>query len=107
MNVADRRVRRALLLEAERIGAEAARSAGGDSITGKHAEMLAFARLANTVWATALAGERWAVEFVRDSIDGRPHQSHSVDGDGEGGAIKTLHEIVLRAIDAVDGRPAA
>ena len=40
-----------------------------------------------------------------DRMYGKPHQAVSVDGDGEGGAIKTLSEIVLRAVDATDGRP--
>lgn len=46
----------------------------------------------------------------RDLFDrayGKAHQAVSIDGDGEGGPVKTLNEIVLRAVDATDGRPAS
>lgn len=42
-----------------------------------------------------------------DRLWGKPHQSVAVDGDGEGGPIKTLNEVILRAVDAVNDRPAA
>ena len=47
-----------------------------------------------------------AFDSIRDSIDGKPAQSVAIDGDGEGGPIKTLSEVLLRAVDATYDRPA-
>ena len=42
-----------------------------------------------------------------DRLWGKPHQAVAIDGDGEGGPVKTLSEVILRAVDAVNDRPAA
>lgn len=38
-------------------------------------------------------GDKWAIEEIGDRVDGKPHQSVSHDGDGEGGAIRHNHTI--------------
>lgn len=47
-------------------------------------------------------GDRWALEEIGDRIDGKPHQSVSHDGDGEGGAIQHNH-----TVEWVNGKPPA
>lgn len=37
---------------------------------------------------------------LADRLDGKAAQSVTVDGDGEGGAVKLVTEIVIRGIDA-------
>lgn len=59
------------------------------------------------VFSEAQAGNMQAAGLIFDRVEGKAPQAMSVDGDGEGGAIKTLSEIVLRAVDAADGRPAS
>lgn len=44
---------------------------------------------------------------LMDRMWGKPHQAVAIDGDGEGGPVKTLSEVILRAVDAVNDRPAA
>ena len=75
MRVDDKRIRRALIREAERRGALLAQAAGESQIAASHAEALAFTELAAKVWTVACDGERWAVEFIRDSIDGKPKET--------------------------------
>lgn len=53
----------------------------------------------------AVNGEQWAIKELGDRLDGKPHQSVAVDGDGEGGPIKTVSEVLLRAVDATHDRP--
>lgn len=45
------------------------------------------------------AGEPWAHQFVRDTLDGKPAQALAVSGDGEGGPIinKVTVEFVNKA----------
>lgn len=38
-------------------------------------------RMVRKVWNLAEEGERWAVEFVRDTIDGKPAQQLTHSGD--------------------------
>jgi hypothetical protein len=42
---------------------------------------------ADKLVALALEGDKWALEELGDRIDGKPHQSVQVDGDGEGGPV--------------------
>jgi len=43
---------------------------------------LAFQSVARVVWNFALGGERWAIEFLRDTMDGKPKQQMDVDYQG-------------------------
>jgi hypothetical protein len=56
--------------------------------------------LADKLLDLVAAGDLAALKEFGDRLDGKPAQSVSVDGDGEGGPIKTLNEIVIRAVDA-------
>lgn len=47
----------------------------------------------------ALAGEQWALIELGNRIDGKSAQSLTVGGD-EDNPIKTVSEIILRAVDA-------
>jgi hypothetical protein len=57
--------------------------------------------LADQIVAQAAAGEAWALKEVGDRLDGKPAQS--IGGDPDGDPIRTLSEIVIRAVDATDG----
>ncbi len=57
-------------------------------------------RVAEVLVREAMKGERWAIEEIGNRFDGKPAQSVTVDGDGEGGPVKTLSEIIIRAVDA-------
>lgn len=46
--------------------------------------------LARKVWALAEEGERWAVEFVRDTLDGKPAQVVAGDEDSP---LEFIHRI--------------
>lgn len=37
-------------------------------------------KLASKVWELAETGERWAVEFIRDTVDGKPVQALDLSG---------------------------
>ena len=39
-------------------------------------------------------GERWAFEFVRDSIDGKPSQSVAISGDADN-PIQLIQRVIL------------
>lgn len=39
--------------------------------------------VARKVWELAEEGERWAVEFIRDTLDGKPAQAVTLSGDEE------------------------
>jgi hypothetical protein len=54
-----------------------------------------------------VAGDPDVRRDFMDRMWGKPAQAVTVDGDGEGGPIKTLQEVVLRAVDATHDRPAA
>lgn len=56
-------------------------------------------RLASKVWELAEEGERWAAEFIRDTIDGKPAQQMVHSGDDEGGPVKMIITGVPRAGD--------
>ena len=78
----DKHVMTALMLEMKQ------REANGD-----HKGMR---RVAGKVWDLAEEGERWAVEFIRDTIDGKPAQQiNHANEDGEGPVsivFKTVYE---------------
>jgi hypothetical protein len=46
------------------------------------------------IWDEAEKGERWAAEFIRDTIDGKPVQA--VEGDIDLGVKDTLGELLVR-----------
>jgi hypothetical protein len=47
-------------------------------------------KVAVAVWDLAESGERWAAEFIRDTIDGKPAQQVVHTGDDEGGPVKMI-----------------
>lgn len=51
-------------------------------------------RLASKVWDAALDLEPWAVTFLADRLEGKPHQSSSVDADVK----TTVTEIAIRGV---------
>ena len=53
---------------------------------------------ADKLVALAIEGDKWAIDHLADRIDGKPHQSVQLDGDGEGGPIQTVVEIVSRGV---------
>lgn len=53
-------------------------------------------KLAQKIWDLAEGGEKWAAEYVRDTLDGRPAQRVEVAGD-EDNPINVRH-IVLTAL---------
>jgi hypothetical protein len=60
--------------------------------------------LAEKLVTAAAAGEQWALLEIGNRMDGKPAQAVSIDGDGEGGPVKTLSEILIRAVDAAGDR---
>lgn len=50
-------------------------------------------KVASEVWNLAEGGERWAAEFIRDTIDGRPTQQVDVDHDVTGDFADFLQRI--------------
>lgn len=57
----------------------------------------ALLKIAEGCVAQALAGDKDARIEIANRLDGKPAQP--VDGDGDGGAIRTITEIVIRAVD--------
>ena len=55
--------------------------------------------LARDMIKDALGGDAGARRDLIDRVDGKPGQAVTVDGDGEGGPVKTVTEIVIRAVD--------
>ena len=53
------------------------------------------------IWDEAEKGERWAAEFIRDTIDGKPVQA--VEGDIDLGVKDSLGELLMRI--ATKGNP--
>lgn len=53
-------------------------------------------RVASKVWDLAEDGERWAVEFIRDTLDGKPAQQvNHANEDGDGPPVfKTVYEVI-------------
>lgn len=43
------------------------------------------------VLTLASEGERWALEFVRDTLDGKPAQTMTVAGDNDNPLVTELH----------------
>lgn len=72
----DKFIRDALMIEMK------AREAEGDS--------RGMRKLAVKVWDLAEEGERWAAEFVRDTIDGKPAQQVVHSGDDDGGPVRMI-----------------
>jgi hypothetical protein len=60
-------------------------------------------KIAELVVMKALLGDKDSIAEIGNRLDGKPAQSVTVDGDGDGGPIKTLNEIVIRAVDAASG----
>lgn len=54
-------------------------------------------KMAVAILDLAENGERWAAEYLRDTLDGKPAQRVEVAGDPDGAPI--MHEIVQRIID--------
>lgn len=54
--------------------------------------------LAIKVWEEAEKGERWAAEFVRDTIDGRPIQAI------EGGLEHTIADPLMELLARISGQ---
>lgn len=44
--------------------------------------------------AKAIEGDTQAFKEIRDTIDGKPAQQVTIDGDGEGGPLKFSHAVV-------------
>lgn len=51
-------------------------------------------RLAITLWDQAESGERWAAEFIRDTVDGKPIQA--IEGDISHDLSDPLKELLGR-----------
>lgn len=51
-------------------------------------------KLSVKVWDLAEAGERWAVEFLRDTLDGKPMQRVEHAGDSD----NPIHHVIQRRI---------
>lgn len=51
-------------------------------------------RLADQLVDFALEGQGWAMQEIGNRLDGRPAQSVSVGGEGEGGAIPVMIGLV-------------
>lgn len=49
-------------------------------------------------------GDKWALEEIGNRLDGKPAQA-IVGGDDDDNPIRTLNEIVIRAVDAASDRP--
>lgn len=58
-------------------------------------------RVAVAIWDEAEKGERWAAEFIRDTVDGKPVQA--VEGDIDLGVKDSLGELLFRI--ATQGQP--
>jgi hypothetical protein len=58
-------------------------------------------KVAASIWDEAEKGERWAAEFIRDTIDGKPVQA--VEGELDLGVKDSLGELLMRI--ATRGNP--
>jgi len=58
-------------------------------------------KVAVAIWDEAEKGERWAAEFIRDTIDGKPVQA--VEGDIDLGVKDSLGDLLVRI--ATKGNP--
>lgn len=54
-------------------------------------------KMAVTVMDLAEGGERWAVEFIRDTVDGKPMQRTEVTGE-DGGPLE-FSQIIRKIVD--------
>lgn len=71
-------------------------------LTQNPEDVLAIAR---KLIESAKAGEAWAQQLVHDRVDGKVPQP--VVGDDEEDAIRTVSEVIMRAVDATSSGPAA
>lgn len=62
-------------------------------------------KIAEVVVLKALAGDKDSIIEIGNRLDGKPAQALTVAGDEDGAPVRTLAEIVIRAVDA--DRPAA
>lgn len=58
-------------------------------------------KMAVTIMDLAENGERWAAEFIRDTVDGKPAQRVEVAGD-EDNPLSMVHQITLTALTSKD-----
>jgi hypothetical protein len=58
-------------------------------------------KVAVAIWDEAEKGERWAAEFIRDTVDGKPVQA--VEGELDLGVKDSLGELLMRI--ATKGNP--
>ena len=58
-------------------------------------------KIVNMLIEQAEAGEPWAVKELIDRVDGKPAQS-IIGGDDDDPAIRTVSEILIRAVDAAN-----
>jgi hypothetical protein len=61
-------------------------------------------KVAETLLDAADAKEQWALREIMDRIDGKPAQA-LIGGDDDDPAIKTMSEILLRAVEPNDSGP--
>jgi hypothetical protein len=58
----------------------------------------ALEEIATKLAEAAYAGEQWAIREVADRLDGKPAQA-IIGGDEDDPAVKTISEILIRAVD--------
>ena len=51
--------------------------------------------LASKAWDLAEAGERWATEYIRDTLDGKPAQSVQVGGDPQNPLVLEVKRTIV------------
>lgn len=56
--------------------------------------------LADKLISLVALGDLGALKEFGDRIDGKPAQAVTVAGDEDGGPVKTVNEILIRAVDA-------
>jgi hypothetical protein len=58
-------------------------------------------KMAVTIMDLAEGGERWAAEYIRDTLDGKPAQRMEVTGE-DGGPLE-VSQIIRKVVDPRDG----
>lgn len=95
----DRYVRKALLEAAEMMDATQRDVPVGDA----RVQMLA---LALKVWGIAMNdGERWAIEFIRDTVDGKPKQQTELTGEDGAPLLTGITVSLVKATNADSSGP--
>lgn len=61
-------------------------------------------KIAEQVVAKAIAGDKDSIAEIGNRLDGKPAQA-LIGGDDDDPAIKTVSEILIRAVDATRDRP--